>query len=182
MMTFRAFLTLSEFITEDSMKRLRECEYRGRIGDHETLKDINAWNYGELMDAGKLFSSQDTMVEGVCRFAEMTEKEVMNAPAQDVVAFVNFMVSEIKRAGDLFESCHVEPTFEERRAGIDKLQFGLFGVLDWYARRMGIIDHEWVMENVRWIYIYKCLQMDTENNKYERRLQKILYSKDNKRK
>jgi len=44
---------------------------------------------------------------------------------------------------------------------VDKLSFGLFGLVDYYATRMGITDHEQV-ESVPWVRVYKCLDMDAE--------------------
>ena len=53
------------------------------------------------------------------------------------------------------------------------MNFGLFGLLDYYAQRMGITDHEEV-ERVPWIRVYKCLDMDAERTRFERRLRNIL--------
>ena len=64
------------------------------------------------------------------------------------------------------------PTAEEIRAGINKMNFGVFGMIDWYARRMGITDHEEVM-SVPWVRVYKCLDMDSQTNEYHKRLTKI---------
>ncbi len=44
---------------------------------------------------------------------------------------------EVERITKLFETTSVVPTPEERRAGVDKLSFGLFGLVDYYATRMG---------------------------------------------
>ena len=70
----------------------------------------------------------------------------------------------------------IVPTPEERRAGVDKLSFGLFGLVDYYATRMGITDHEQV-ESVPWVRVYKCLDMDAEKIRYERRLREIYQNK-----
>ena len=52
------------------------------------------------------------------------------------------------------------------------MRFGLFGMLDWYAVRMGISDHDQVLK-VPWLRIYKCMDMDNKRRAYEKRLQKV---------
>jgi hypothetical protein len=73
----------------------------------------------------------------------------------------------------------VKPTQQQVRAGINNLRFGLFGVLDWYALRMGYQDHEKVAD-VPWINIYKCMDMDAKKAIYERKYQEVI-SDDNRR-
>ena len=65
-----------------------------------------------------------------------------------------------------------KPTAKEKQAGVEKLQFGLFGILDWYAKRMGITDHDDVL-TVPWLRIYKCMDMDNKVEQYQRRLNDI---------
>lgn len=52
------------------------------------------------------------------------------------------------------------------------MRFGLFGMLDWYAVRMGISDHDQVLKTP-WLRIYKCMEMDNKRSVYERNLQKL---------
>ena len=82
----------------------------------------------------------------------------------------------MQRINKLFASTSVPPTAEEQQAGADSLNFGPFGLLDYYALRMGITDHE-AVEYVPWVRVYKCLDMDAMKMRYERRLRKILESK-----
>ena len=46
------------------------------------------------------------------------------------------------------------------------------GMLDWYAVRMGISDHDQVLKTP-WLRIYKCMEMDYKRSLYERNLQKL---------
>ena len=103
----------------------------------------------------------------------MTKVEV-----EAVLGFSSWVTKEVERITKLFETTSVAPTPEEKRAGVDQLSFGLFGLVDYYATRMGITDHEQV-ESVPWIRVYKCLDMDAEKIRYERRLRKI-YQDNNK--
>ena len=47
-----------------------------------------------------------------------------------------------------------------------------FGILDWYAKRMGITNHDEVL-TVPWLRIYKCMDMDNKVEQYQRRLNEI---------
>ena len=83
---------------------------------------------------------------------------------------------EMERIGKLFQSLQGEKTSEEIRAGVNNLDFGVFGVVDWYAKRMGIIDHEEVF-NTPWQRIFQCMRIDHENNEFERRYRDIITKK-----
>ena len=61
---------------------------------------------------------------------------------------------------------------------MEKLDFGSFGVLDWYARRMGITNQNEVRE-VAWVRIFQCMKNDAIKNEYERRLAKQYKPKKN---
>ena len=67
----------------------------------------------------------------------------------------------------------MQHTSEQMRAGIDRLNFGVFGLIDWYARRMGITDHDEVLK-VPVLRVYQCLKMDKEQQEYENRLAKVI--------
>ena len=97
------------------------------------------------MNLGML--AEDGMIYGICSIIMGLEaEEVDKARAVDVVRFAGWVMSEVKRINKLFEATNVKPTSQQIRAGINNLKFGLFGVLDWYALRMGYQDHEKVAD------------------------------------
>ena len=102
----------------------------------------------------------------------MQREETDRARAVDVVRLVGWVFGEVEKINKLFNKTKTNYTQRERQAGVEKLQFGLFGMLDWYARRMGIENHDDVLR-VPWMRIYKCLDMDTKQSQYERRLNEI---------
>lgn len=176
-LTLREYIAVAHLLTDESLKRMQDAPYSGRIGRHETRKDLTEATIGEIVDGSTLMSSADTLLKGVAMLTGLTEKQLMDAPAQDVIGFVGMCRKQFEGITARFEACRIEPTADERKAGIDKLPGGVFGLIDWYARRMGITDHDWVFDNVKWVYIYRALQIDTEQQKFERRLQDILYKK-----
>ena len=89
----------------------------------------------------------------------------------DVFGFLNFAKEEVKRINKLFADIapHIPP--KKLAAGIEDLNFGTFGVIDWYARRMGITNQDEVY-SVAWVRIYTCMKNDNEQSEYEKRLNK----------
>lgn len=94
----------------------------------------------------------------------------------DVFGFVNFCRAELERINKLFEAVAPTHTSEEIAAGIEDLNFGTFGVIDWYARRMGITNQDEVY-SVAWVRIYTCMKNDNEQSEYEKRLNKQYLNK-----
>ena len=53
----------------------------------------------------------------------------------------------------------IELTPIQKKAGYGDLRFGAFGIIHRYAQMMGISNHDDV-EDVPWIRIYKCFDME----------------------
>ena len=102
----------------------------------------------------------------------MEAKKVDDCFAVEVVRFVGWVLGKVKTINELFDKAKSQPSDEEIRAGINQLNFGIFGLIDWYALRMGITDHEEVTK-VPWGRVYKCLDMDKRTNDYRKKLQKV---------
>lgn len=98
----------------------------------------------------------------------------------DVFGVINFVRSELERINNLFASIKISHTPEEIAAGVEDLNFGTFGVIDWYAKRMGITNQDEVY-NVAWIRIYTCMKNDNEKAEYESRLNKQYTEKAKRR-
>ena len=180
-MTFASYLLLAEYIKGESIDALKGAEYRGKLGKHDVSANLQGITLGQLIQTQHLFSNAETIVQGICYLAELSEKQLGKCPAQDVIAFANAITHELERIAKLFDKCHVPPTPEEKKAGVEQMQFGWFGIVDWYCKRMGIISHEYVTDCVKWVEIYKCLEMDAKMTLFERRLQKILYNTQKKK-
>lgn len=110
-----------------------------------------------------------------------SRRRVMNEDAAIVAGFLNFVKDEAARIGALFEALNSRPTADEVAAGVEQLQFGAFGVVDWYALRMGIRNHDDVL-SVKWVRIYECMRIDTQRADYQRRLREIVANKQSKKK
>lgn len=167
-----------EWLTVVSMARelpftLEELERPYKVGDKKTPENLDELSIGQLLrlsetrDGAELFFVVCEVVLG------MSEEETAESEAVEVVSFVGWVISQVKKINDLFEKTSTTPDDKEIKAGIGELKFGMFGLLDWYAQRMGIADHHEV-ESVSWLIVYKCLDMDTKRQRYNKRLQEVI--------
>lgn len=169
---WRIVAEASRMVDFDIMKSPRPL----MIGDRETPKDLDGMTMGQMLT---LSSCKDgwNVFYLVCReFMGMTDEETDRADAAQVVMFVGWASKKVKDMNELFSKIKATRTTEEMKAGADRLDFGAFGLVDWYAKRMGIRDHDEVMD-VPCLRVYQCLKMDNERNEYEKRLAKIIREK-----
>lgn len=138
----------------------------------KTPENLNEMTVGQMLDLSSLKDASEMFFK-VCEvLLGLTMEQTANTSALEVVRFVGWVLGRVKEINRLFEKAKGNPTPEELRAGVTKLNFGVFGMIDWYAKRMGITDHEEVMR-VPWLRLYKCLDMDNKMNEYQKRLAKI---------
>lgn len=142
------------------------------VAGRETPETLNHLTIGQLIELSEVGDS-DTSVYRIAEIIMgLTPAETDDARAVDVVRLVGWVFSEVETINKLFSKLESKPTARERQAGAERLDFGLFGMLDWYARRMGITNHDDVL-TVPWMRIYKCMDMDKQTRDYEQRLQDI---------
>lgn len=137
---------------------------------------LNMLTYGLLDDIQTKASSQ-TPIEETCKILLQVEPcKLLQEDVNDVFGFSNFVTSEINRINKLFSSIKASYSKEEMMAGVESLNFGAFGVLDWYAQRMHIANQNDVRD-IAWVRIYQCMKNDNDKNEYERRLSKVYQNK-----
>lgn len=172
-MRTKDYLILAE-IAGDDITRYRKPEYVSGYKAPDTLNDLTL---GELLRLQAISEPMEAIVTPCNVLFGMTEDEVMEAEASEVMGFSAWTGKEVQRINKLFASTSVPPTSEERQAGIESLDFGPFGMIDYYAQRMGISDHEEV-ERVPWVRVYKCMDMDAKRQIFQRRLREVLQKKN----
>lgn len=146
----------------------------------QTPENLDGLTMGQLIELSTLCDSNESFFT-VCHIVLRIERaQVEEARAVDVVRFVGWVTGEADRINKLFNGTETKPTKEEEQAGIKKLRFGLFGMLDWYAKRMRIQDHDKVLE-VPWMRVWRCLDMDNKTNNFQKRLQEV-YNDEYRRK
>lgn len=173
-MRLKDFLIVSNYAIDNGFQEaLQQANRPLKVGGVETPSTLNDLSLGELMQLQGISSEREMILVPCKVLLGLDERKVMNSDAHDVLAFVFWTAREVERINKLFASTNIPPTPEEKQAGADKMNFGMFGIIDYYAQRMGITDHE-AVEHVPWVRVYKCLDMDAQRARMERRLRKIL--------
>lgn len=160
---------------KDLLERLRKQPSPQFLCGKSVPADLNALSYGELDDLQTAASSEDVIAETAKILLGVKAEDLLNEDVNAVFGFSNFITSEITRINKIFSSIKPSYSKEERAAGIESLNFGSFGVLDWYAQRMHIANQNEVRD-IAWVRIYQCMRNDNDKNEFERRLYQI-YSK-----
>lgn len=172
---YKDFLLLFPYadkaVKESLIKRLQAQPRPNVLCGKDVPKNLNFISYGTLDDLRTATTDDDPA--GACAkvLLGIESHELLAEDANDVFGFANFVTEELKRINKIFQSIKVSYSKEEIAAGVRDLDFGSFGVLDWYARRMGITNQEEV-RSVAWVRIFQCMKNDAVKNEYERRLAK----------
>lgn len=170
---FKDWLTIALMSDDVEALNLEGMSRPYEVAGVMTPENLNEMTVGQMLDLSGLNDARQ-MFYSVCGVLLGLERsQTANARAVEVVRFVGWVLGRVKEINRLFEKAKGKPTQEEIRAGIQKMDFGVFGMIDWYARRMGISDHEKVM-SVPWLRLYKCLDMDNQTVEFNKRLQKVL--------
>lgn len=174
-MTVKEFLILSDVSSshEDITSQMENLPRPVKVGDMPTPNTLNDLTFGQLIKLQSIATTMDVILSPCRELLGLVDEEIMICDAEQVLGFSMWAAKEVERINNLFASTSVSPTSEELRAGINQMQFGMFGLIDYFATRMGITDHEQV-ESVPWVRIYKCLDIDAKRYVFQRRLRKIL--------
>lgn len=178
--TYGEFLTLypccREAHQEELMETLKKAKKPMFLKGEEVMDSLNTITYGQLDDLSRIGENEDPAVRVFKILLDMSAPEVYMLNVFDVFGFLNFAREELERINNLFASIETSHTPEEISAGVEDLHFGTFGVIDWYAKRMGITNQDEVYD-VAWIRIYTCMKNDNEQTEYEKRLNKQYINK-----
>ena len=175
-MPFVHFVMLMPYMTSDTIKSLVLIPPPKKFYKRDIPDSLQMVTFGMLTQLQRAAKDNDylgTCCRLVSVLTGVDEKVVASRRAYDVLGIVNMVKDEMERIGKLFQALQTDKTSDEVAAGIDKLEFGTFGLVDWYAKRMGIIDHEEVF-NTPWARIYQCMRIDHEQGEFEKRYRKIL--------
>lgn len=136
------------------------------LGDLLALQGISGENNRESVEAIVRIITK-THVPTWCIMATRSDK---------VFGLVAFAVRELERIGRMFKNISHEPNEDEIAAGVNDLDSGPFGLVDWYARRMGYKDHDEVL-HVPWLRVWQTVKIDADRDEYERRLRDVINAK-----
>lgn len=160
-------------ISEDLINELFE-----KLDKYKPSKDynisFNALKLKQLIDLQtKIKTSLDFLFIPFSVVHNISRNEVLKMTAFDCFSFSLHAKKELERIAKLFNAIEYKPSPDEVKAGIKNINHGAFGMIDWYAKRMGIKDHDEVAE-LSWVRIYECLKIDFDNNMFEKRYRKVI--------
>lgn len=173
--TYGELLTIQDVLGPLSAKDLRLIPKPRRLLRVEIPETIDHLTIGELLFLqASAEQGEEAFIGAICKvlLKGKSVSRLMRTKAYLVQGFVNWFTSEMERVNTLFSSVGRKLSNEELRAGFGKSNAGGFGLIDWYARRMGITNHE-EAELTPWPRVYKCLAIDAEHDEKNRRLQAI---------
>lgn len=173
---FALFVSLMPYMTAETVRRLALIHAPRVMMKRNVPADLQMATFGTLIrlqEAVKVTDFARACCGIVAALLDVPADRVTSQPAADVLGVVNMAREEVERIGRLFQSLNGEKSSDELAAGIDRLDFGTFGIVDWYARRMGLSDHNEVF-NTPWQRVYQCAKIDHENGEFEKRYRKIL--------
>ena len=181
---FAHFVALMPYMTSDTIKSLVLIPPPKKFCKKDVPDTLQMETFGMLTRLQQAPTDNDylkTCCKLVSVLLGVDEKVVASRRAYDVLGIVNMVQGEMERIGRLFQSLNTDKSSDEINAGIDRLNFGAFGLVDWYAQRMGIVDHEEVF-NTPWARIYQCAKIDHEQGEFEKRYRKIIEQRNKMRK
>lgn len=173
---FRTWLILSKHASNLDGLELEKMTRPLKVGKYDTPENLNEMTLGKMIELSEIKTGSEMFYKVCCGLLGMNPLEVDKADAVEVVRFVGWVAGSVNRINKLFDSVKNHPTQEEVQAGIERLNYGIFGLIDWYAKRMGIVNHDDVL-NVHWGRVYQCLKMDNETEAFRKRLDKIYSDK-----
>lgn len=175
MKTVADVLHWEPFLEDDQVAALKEIACPARVGTVEAPQDLNDITLGQLIQLEAIAAEKGVFAAIAEVLLDKDEAWAMKAPAMEMLGLRNMVVAEQDRIAALFASLTRDHTAAEIMAGIENLNFGMFGLADWYARRMGISDHDEAF-NTPWLRIWQCRKNDIEESEYKERLQKIQHN------
>lgn len=177
--TYKDYINLSHLcskeVQDEDLEILRQQPRPDVLCCENVPENLNGLTYGQLDDMRRINEKEDVAYQ-LSQIIFGKTLDLLSEDVNKVFGFINFCVKEIERINELFASLKMDYTSEEKQAGVENLNFGSFGVLDWYAKRMGITNQNDVRD-IAWVRIYQCMKNDHEQNEFERRLQNVYMGK-----
>jgi hypothetical protein len=180
METVADVLRWEPYLEDDQIAALKAVPCPARIGRKEAPQDLNDLTLEQLVRLEDIGQNRGVFAAIAEVLLDRDEDWAMKAPALPMLGLRNMVVAEQDRIAGLFASLSREHEAAEIMAGIEQLNFGMFGLADWYARRMGITDHDEAFATP-WLRVWQCRKNDLEEAEYQKRLHKAQHDLNRRR-
>lgn len=171
----RGFIRWEPYLADFKKEQLAAVPVPEKVCGRKAPKDLNDLTLEELAQLWTIADTRSLFTVSAGVLLRLPEERVLRSRTLPMLGLTNMVVRELERITELFERCgEANPsTSQEIRAGVDKLNFGVFGIADWYAKRMGMTDHDQAFRT-KWIRIWQCMYNDARTAAYQRRLNDIM--------
>ena len=176
-------LMLESILTEESQQVLLNLPKPSKAFGIDTPTDLNGITLGKLFDLQTAVESenmQTIVTESARLLLGVAPLKVLRSRADHAIGFALWVMRELERIGKMWKAITPPSSPEAVQAGVDRLDFGKFGMVDWYAQRMGISDHDVVLQ-LPWVRVFECMRMDNERNAFQERYREIVSKQARKR-
>lgn len=170
------FLFWEPLLADEQRAQLLAVECPRCVLGVEMPVDLNSLTFEQLIRLWSVKTSRDLFTAVANEILHKSERDILRADLLPVLGACNFVARELARISELWQSIPSTHTPEELQAGCQRLQFGVFGIADWYARRMGMHNHDEAFATP-WVRIYQCMRNDAEEAQYRKRLNEIINQK-----
>lgn len=138
------------------------------------MQDLNKITYGQRIDLSDLNSENFLSLPLQILYPETNIRALKTG---EVLRF-SFMVaeglSELNKRDEKYLTYEPEP--EEVKAGVKKMNHGLFGIIDSIARRCPQYTHDEILQ-LNQNVVFQMLKIDIDNANYAKRLRKVMSEK-----
>lgn len=172
MKTVADVLHWEPYLEDAQVAALKDVACPARIGGKEAPQSLDDITLGQLIQLEEIGREKGVFEAIAVALLGRPAGWAMTAPALPMLGLRNMVVAEQNRIAALFASLAREHDPAELAAGVESLNFGIFGLADWYAQRMHITSHDEVFATP-WIRIWQCRKNDADEAEYRKRLDKI---------
>ena len=176
MLPFNLNMTVKEFIElalyYDPEPFLNECKALELPG--QWLQNLNEITYGNRIDLSEI-NTENIISLPLKVLHNLTD--IGNLKAAEVIRF-SFMVAEGLNELNQRDEKYLayDPEEIEIKAGIKKMNHGVFGVIDTIAKRCPQYTHEDIL-NLSQQKVFMMLKIDIDNANFAKRLRKLMTEK-----
>lgn len=172
MKTVADVLRWEPYLEDAQVEALKDVACPAGIAGKEAPQSLDDITLGQLIQLEEIGRNKGIFEAIAVALLGKPEGWAMTAPALPMLGLRNMVVKEQDRIAALFASLTREHEPAEIMAGVEQLNFGIFGLADWYAQRMHITSHDEVFATP-WIRIWQCRKNDADEAEYRKRLDKI---------
>ena len=175
-MNVKLFIEVGAFFdSEPFINECRKLTVPKEIGKFSIPENLETITYGQRLDLSDI-KPEDFLFTPLRILTGAKLEEILLLKACDVIRVTFHVIDQLQELNKRDEKyLKYEPSKEELKAGLLKMNHGVFGVIDNIARRMRI-THDQVLD-LSQQKVFMMLKIDIDNANYARNLRTVLTDK-----